>query len=287
MEQETRLLQEDFNPTFLFLWKGIRIKDEENYHNHEFLELCYVQSGRGRMHIDGIIYDVEEGDVVILNPGARHQALTHAAGVPMAEFYFGLTDLHLGNMQPNFFPWKDNSPVFHTTGELRLHLNKLCVMMEAEKETCQCGRYYMMKTYAMQFLLYLMRELEQPRNDYSHGHYSFESVERKYLVKKIIDYFEEHYSEKISLEQVAGNMYLSTFYVSKIFKTETGSAPIHYLIEIRLEKAKELLLSDSTLSIQEIAAKVGYDDAYHFSKVFKKKFGVSPSVLRKQAGKDG
>ena len=76
-------------------------------------------------------------------------------------------------------------------------------------------------------------------------------------------------------------MYLSPFYVSKIFKSETGDAPIQHLIKIRLEKAKELLEQGKALSVQEAAAMVGYDDAYHFSKLFKKRFGITPTQARK------
>lgn len=100
-------------------------------------------------------------------------------------------------------------------------------------------------------------------------------------MEQILNYFEEHYNEKISLDRIAENMYMSSFYVSKIFKKETGDTPIRHLINIRLEKAYELLENGWNGSIQEAAASVGYDDAYHFSKLFKKKFGVSPSQVKR------
>ena len=110
---------------------------------------------------------------------------------------------------------------------------------------------------------------------------SFESTSKKYVVDQIVNYFEDHYSEKISLDQIAENMYLSPFYISRIFKSETGDTPIRHLINIRLEKAKELLENGFDGSIQEVAAEVGYDDVYHFSKLFKKRFGMPPSKTRK------
>jgi YesN/AraC family two-component response regulator len=64
--------------------------------------------------------------------------------------------------------------------------------------------------------------------------------------------------------------------MSKLFKQETGESPINYLIKIRMEKAKELLVKEE-LSVKEIANSVGYQDAYHFSKLFKKYTGNSPS----------
>ena len=98
-------------------------------------------------------------------------------------------------------------------------------------------------------------------------------------MEQICNYFEDHYAEKISLDQIAENMYLSPFYISKIFKSETGDTPIHYLIDIRLERAREILEKGECNSIQEVAAAVGYEDAYHFSKLFKKKYNVPPSKI--------
>lgn len=97
----------------------------------------------------------------------------------------------------------------------------------------------------------------------------------------MIHYFPKHYQERISLDQIARNMYLSTFYMSKIFKSETGDTPINYLIGLRMEKARELLVTSPGLSIQNVAEYVGYDDAYHFSKLFKKHFGAAPTKYRR------
>ena len=169
----------------------------------------------------------------------------------------------------------------HTSGELRQKLFKIYSSMEAENAVCRQGRYFMLKAYLMQMMLLVIREQCEPVERMSG--YAFESVNKKYIVEQMVNYFEDHYSEKISLDQIAENMYLSPFYISKIFKSETGDTPIRHLINIRLEKARELLESGCEGSIQEVAASVGYDDAYHFSKLFKKRYGISPSQARKKA----
>jgi Transcriptional regulator containing an amidase domain and an AraC-type DNA-binding HTH domain len=87
------------------------------------------------------------------------------------------------------------------------------------------------------------------------------------------------------LEQIAHNIYLSPVYISKIFKEETGESPINYLIKIRLEKAKDILLNSDSGSIKSIANQVGYDDVYHFSKLFKKYYGYSPLYYKKNANR--
>ena len=56
MERENTVFQDELNPTFLFMWKGTRVEDEPNYHCHEHLELCYIQSGTGKHRIGDTIY---------------------------------------------------------------------------------------------------------------------------------------------------------------------------------------------------------------------------------------
>ena len=89
----------------------------------------------------------------------------------------------------------------------------------------------------------------------------------------------DNYMNDISLDKISKNMYLSPVYISKIFKEEIGDSPINYLIKIRLSKAEELL-KDNTLPVKVVAKRVGYNDAYHFSKLFKKYYGIAPSSFR-------
>ncbi len=279
-KQELNLIIEEMNPTFLFTWKGTRHKDEEWYHSHDYLELAFVMSGAGRYRIAEKIYDVKEGDLLIFNPGVKHQALLpEGKDVGTTEFFVGFSEVQLQGMYKNYIPLSTEGNILHTSGDLRQKVFKICSAMETEKTLSEQGRYFVMKAYLMQLLVYVIRALSKPIEVAPSG-YSFESVNKKYVVEQIVNYFEDHYSEKISLERIAENMYLSTFYISKIFKSETGDTPIRHLINIRLEKAREILEQHPGMNIKEVAAMVGYDDAYHFSKQFKKHYGISPSQVR-------
>lgn len=274
---------EELNPTFLFTWKGTRRKDkdEASFHSHDHLEMAFILSGEGKYRFDDEIVSVGEGDLLIINPGVKHQALACPdVEVPTTEFFVGALDIRIPGLPENTLPVPDGGHILHTAGELRQKLFKMCSSMEAENAVCRQGRYFMMKAYLMQMILLVIREQCEPV-ERTKG-YAFESVNKKYVVEQIVNYFDDHYSEKISLDQIAENMYLSPFYISRIFKSETGDAPIRHLINIRLEKAKELLEGGWGGSIQEVAASVGYDDAYHFSKLFKKRYGISPSQARKK-----
>ncbi len=283
MKSSENIVIEDLNPTFLYTWKGTRKKnkDEDSFHSHDHLEMAFILSGEGRYRFEEGICQVREGDLLILNPGVKHQSIAcPEAEIPTTEFFVGALDIQLEGYPPNFLPVPDGGHVIHTSGELRQKLFRICSSMEAENAVCRQGRYFMLKAYLVQLLLLVIREQCSPV-ERMEG-YAFESANKKYVVEQIVGFFEDHYSEKISLDQIAENMYLSPFYVSKIFKSETGDTPIRHLINIRLERAKELLEAGYEGSIQEVAAKVGYDDAYHFSKLFKKHYGITPTQARKK-----
>src|SRR5699024_1622057 len=97
--------------------------------------------------------------------------------------------------------------------------------------------------------------------------------EKQELVNEIQLYIENHYSEDLSLEQIAQEFYTSSTTLSRLFKEFSADTPINYLINYRLEKAKNLIAENSSLSIKEVAQSVGYEDSLYFSKLFKKRFG--------------
>lgn len=96
----------------------------------------------------------------------------------------------------------------------------------------------------------------------------------------ITKYLQEHLDEDLSLSVLAEEFHLNPQYISQLFKNEIGVNFLTYLTNIRMEKAKKLLLSTS-LSVAEVAEKSGYGDYRVFSKVFKKSEGITPSQYRR------
>lgn len=96
--------------------------------------------------------------------------------------------------------------------------------------------------------------------------------------------------EEVSLESISHELYISPFYLSRLFKKKAGVNFMDYLIECRLKKAKLLLLTTSD-TVENIAQKTGYNESNSFRRLFKKKTGVSPNAFRSmhadQRGKDG
>ena len=164
---------------------------------------------------------IEELDPTFLYTGKGYRlkdedAIVDKTENPFIEFFVAFTDVRFGQFEPNEIPMPGDMPIIHTKGELRQKIFKICASMEAENAVCRQGRYFMMKAYLMQLLLLLVREQTEPV-EVKNGK-AFESANKKYVVEQIVSYFEDHYAEKISLDQIAENMYLSPFYVSRIFR---------------------------------------------------------------------
>lgn len=108
---------------------------------------------------------------------------------------------------------------------------------------------------------------------------SFNNKSLKLILRKAIDYIHEHYNEQVTLNEVAENIYVSTFYISRMFKKELGISFVDYLNDVRIEKAKELL-KDVKYKTYEVAELVGIPDPHYFSKIFKKYAGMTPSEYK-------
>ncbi|MGN0977543.1 MAG: helix-turn-helix domain-containing protein [Faecousia sp.] len=101
------------------------------------------------------------------------------------------------------------------------------------------------------------------------------------VITGITRYLQAHLSEEVSLSVLAEEFHLNPQYISQLFKNEIGVNFLAYLTNIRMEKAKKLLLSTS-LSIAEVAQQSGYGDYRVFTKVFKKTEGITPSQYRRE-----
>lgn len=97
-----------------------------------------------------------------------------------------------------------------------------------------------------------------------------------HVVKATRQYLEKHYTDDISLEDMASQVNISPQYFSKLIKKTTGFNFIDWLSMLRVRKAKELL-TDSSLTVKEVCFMVGYKDPNYFSRIFKKRIGITPS----------
>ena len=113
--------------------------------------------------------------------------------------------------------------------------------------------------------------------------FSFQGVRHAAALRKAERYIWEHYTRRISLQEIAQISGLSAPYFSTIFKEEVGENLSSYLNRLRVEKASRLL-TETDLSLSEIAGSCGFEDQSWFSKIFKSYTGVSPGKYRTHGG---
>ncbi len=271
------------NPTPLYVTKNIRVETGVS-HSHDYVELTFIFEGRGEYEINGQIYSVKEKDLLFINPKDTHT--TRITGENLGIYSIAFTDIAFQNMTENCFFFENQGPVYSCDDPLSKKITTIISTMLEENKANLPGKYFVMQSHLMQLLILIYRAISYTENPAPKSLPTgklLPSSGKEQIVAEIKAYLEEHYTEKISLDVIGQNMYLSPIYISKIFKEETEVSPIHYLIDLRLGKAARLL-TQTGLKIQEIAVMTGYENVYHFSRLFKNHFHASPKAYREAHG---
>lgn len=273
--QKGKFTIESFNPKILYLYKRkFSVSDVATNHNHDFASMVFILSGHCTYEVNGTSHTVKKGDLLVLNPGVNHMRVL----IGERE----VLELHIGidNLARGILPDTASTPIIKFVryeNEFLACINE--IIFEQERDGLYGDMF--LKALIMKLILLIQREIaaETERETGGMPYFSFESYDRISIVKAIMSYMSENYMDDISLGKISKNMYLSPVYISRIFREETGDSPINYLIKIRLAKAAELL-TQGNITVKAAAKSVGYDDAYHFSKIFKKYYNISPSAMK-------
>lgn len=101
------------------------------------------------------------------------------------------------------------------------------------------------------------------------------------LIKKVENYIEQNIEEQITLEDISKAVSYDESYITRVFKKKYGLSPHAFIINRRIQKAKNKLALSKDINLAELSNEVGFYDQSHFSKVFKKVFAVTPNEYRK------
>lgn len=240
-------------------WSGVR---------DHFL-IHYIASGKGTFIFNGVTYNLTKRQGFLISPGMQSFYRSDTED-PWKYYWVGfngryaakyLKKIGLQITNPIFTCAKDNDL-------LQITMN----MIEAQKVSA--GRDFFLTSLLYQYLGELSCKIECPVNLDSKGR----NIGQSY-VQKAMDYIQKNYSKKVTIEEIANYIGIERKYMSRLFAETLHASPQNYLIDYRMDKACLLLLQDS-LSIEDIANSVGYSDSSLFSKMFKKRKGLSPSKYR-------
>ncbi|MCR4764409.1 MAG: response regulator [Lachnospiraceae bacterium] len=144
----------------------------------------------------------------------------------------------------------------------------------------QTGFDYILKPVSNEDIQMVLERL-MIRLSGSHPQETREVLTKNPEFNRLVAYVNDHYSEKLGLSFLADKFGFSKSHVCALFQKHFNMSLNLYLTDLRMRHAKELLL-DRTILIKEVAYRCGYTDYYHFFKVFRDHFGVSPKEMREQ-----
>lgn len=157
-------------------------------------------------------------------------------------------------------------------------INNIFMYVEEDKENYLYNFQQLVERYSnvsemLQFLLTLTLLQLNVKSEDEHKKIENETM------SNILEYVDKNFCSDISIQDLSQRFYVNPNYISQLFKKELGKSFTEYLTNLRVRYACELL-SNSELSLQNVADKTGYNDYFYFSKVFKKIIGKTPSKYR-------
>ena len=146
-------------------------------------------------------------------------------------------------------------------------------------QTLQASHRYLAEIGRLKDFDALCHWLNREMSNLMDSVFDFNKMRHANIVHQCVQYINSHYNEKITLESLSYQVYLSPTYLSRVFREETGDTVTEYITTVRIDHSKELL-RHKTLSVADIAQMVGFEDQSYFSRIFKKNVGLSPLRYR-------
>lgn len=244
------------------------------FHAHDFLELYYFLDGSVTYYIEDQVYDLCPGDLLIIPAGKMHRpviANEHAAYERMVLWitpqYLQSIDSPAGDLQKNLqkvgehgycVPFRGDETVFVTA-----LLKKLLYMQRNDTDPKFCAG-------AVELYLWTIFR--------SYGVIDTTHRNETQVIPQVIRYITEHFSEPLTLEDIAAEFFVSKSYLNRHFKAYTNSTVYAYIMALRLTHARRMLREG--IPAVEAGRECGFSDYSTFYKAFKTQTGLSPQQFK-------
>lgn len=232
-------------------------------------QLLYIAAGKGHFFLDGKEEIIEAGHMLLYKPREMQRYVYY--GTDQTEVYWVhftgnnvkniLKELHL--FESGRTIQTGNSPDYH----------RLFRKMIQELQLARPHYEEYLSLLLQELFLLISRQCPE------------KSPQNRFLQKEMetaTQFFNEHFTENICIEDYAASRHMSACWFIRSFKRYNSLTPMQYILTLRITNAKTLLRT-TTYSVSEISAIVGYDNPLYFSRLFKKQTGLAPSEFRNQA----
>ncbi|OPA74788.1 AraC family transcriptional regulator [Paenibacillus selenitireducens] len=256
-------------------------------------ELLYVMQGKLRITVEDIIYEGQCGDIFLFKPQQRHSIhVTGDKDARQPHIHFDLLEQPdsphvdisfkpLSDMDERELQWFRpdhlSSPAFHLPSYIRLDNPRIFenMLFVIIKEFEQKLPLYQtrLKGLLIDLLVYLFREHNWNKTP--------QVMSNSNLLYRVQAYLNNQVHQEVRLDELSREFCISKFYLNRLFKSAYHVSPIQYHQNMRIEKAKEMV-QFTDLPLEKIAELCGFTGIHTFSRAFKNKEGVPPSVYRKK-----
>lgn len=241
-----------------FSWIKGRILDE--------YQISYITKGKGILETKDQAYEIKAGTVFMILPGQWHRYKPDPS-TGWDEYYVGFHGTYVSQIFNQPF-YKNSSNAFPVGHNITL-LNSFKDIIEKVKDE-HPGFQQQTAGRVMNILGEIVAVVKNQE---------FEGKEIEKRIKEAQCDIRERLDQSLNLEIFAQRYQMSYSYFRKLFKTYTGLSPAQYHLQLRLQKARDLISSTDN-SVKDIAFSLGFESQFHFSKIYKKKFGFSPNKTR-------
>lgn len=253
-------------------------------HHHDFYEIYFFLGGKVEYRVEGRVYHLSPGDVLLISPMELHQAFVELDGTLYERIVLWIDPNYLEKCstdQCDLTRCFDLSQPSHTNllrlnpaqrGEMAEWMDELVRESYSEEyasDVCAQGLF-------LQFMAKLNRLVLRARLRQEDGE------ENVPLVSKVLGYIGEHYSEDLTLDSLAAQFYISKYYLSHEFRRIVGTSVHKYLLLKRLLIAKQMLADGTPPG--EVFSACGFGDYTGFYRAFKAQYGVSPREYAAHGG---
>lgn len=226
--------------------------------------LLYIEKGQLTLHYKETVHTAHAGDFILLNCYQPHSYSTLEGCEAMWCHFDGISaTAHCKNIETSLGPvfcLADSYPILHKLHTLYQSFSQGKLLQEA-----------LMSKYLYDILtqLHLSSPAKSPASD------------KRVMSTDVISYIQEHFSQDITVEELADIAGLSLYHFIRSFKQETGFTPHDYLIDTRINTAK-YLLKNTSLSVKDICFHCGFSSESVFCNAFKRELGITPTQYRNQ-----
>ena len=241
-------------------------------HKHDYFQMIYFLHGSGRFYLNGHVYKVCEPVLFLIKPNHYH-GLDVSEQVKTLDIKFQVNEKSLKHrlLKSPEYLLADDSEIAHLFERIR-----------REGEQKQSLFRELCGSYLLRILVFFLRRSARPvEAEASATEQKKDVVITDAVCRRVLGLIETHRGEELDLQKIAAELGLSNRSVHRHFKDAMGMPPMRYLLQYRVEKAKDLIRY-SDYALKEIAELTGFKTIHHFTRVFHEITGVPPAAWRRK-----